>query len=232
MPDAGVDQSDDGPAWVVSPSGLCRTVRASSRAVRDLVCVGHCAHFGGARFASAPRPDTPRALGVVFTPPGLVGVTLPRSLSLSLCLRLFLARSSYLSCALPPLVALPFLHPSVPPFAAPLPRARSLSLPLAPLAIANARVRTSHAYTPACSSLLVRRRSLPDLPHLSLPVAPLAHRHSLRYRRRAVLVARARARPRDTREESETTARVSLAGIRGRGWRENGALFPKRNPSA
>lgn len=62
-PDAGVDQSDDGPAWVVSPSGLCRTVRVSSRAVRDLVCVGHCAHFGRARFASAPRPDTPRALG-------------------------------------------------------------------------------------------------------------------------------------------------------------------------
>lgn len=27
MPDAGVDQSDDGPAWVVSLSGLCRTVR-------------------------------------------------------------------------------------------------------------------------------------------------------------------------------------------------------------
>lgn len=89
MPDAGVDQSDDGPAWVVSPSGLCRTVRASSRAVRDLACVGHCAHFGGARFASAPRLDTPRALGVVFTP--VVGATLP--LSLSLCHSLLLSPS-------------------------------------------------------------------------------------------------------------------------------------------
>ncbi|KYQ56296.1 hypothetical protein ALC60_04703 [Trachymyrmex zeteki] len=39
MPDAGVDQSDDGPAWVVSPSGLCRTVRASSRVPYGTWCV-------------------------------------------------------------------------------------------------------------------------------------------------------------------------------------------------
>lgn len=107
MPDAGVDQSDDGPAWVVSPSGLCRTVRASSRAVRDLACVGHCAHFGGARFASAPRLDTPRALGVVFTP--VVGATLP--LSLSLCHSLLLSPSPAL----------------------PSPRSFHLTLPRAPL---------------------------------------------------------------------------------------------------
>ena len=78
MPDAGVDQSDDGPAWVVSLSGLCRTVRLVVPC--GTWCVGHCAHFGRARFASAPRPDTPRALGVVFTP--VVGVT-PIPLSLS-----------------------------------------------------------------------------------------------------------------------------------------------------
>lgn len=108
MPDAGVDQSDDGPAWVVSPSGLCRTVRASSRAVRDLVCVGHCAHFGGARFASASRPDTPRALGVVFTP--VVGASLPFSHSVSLPLSL--SPSFLLS-----LRRAPSLQPPVPRFA-------------------------------------------------------------------------------------------------------------------
>lgn len=102
MPDAGVDQSDDGPAWVVSLSGLCRTVRLVVPC--GTWCVGHCAHFGRARFASAPRPDTPRALGVVFTP--VVGVTpIPLSLShlaararcLSLARRLSLPLSLSLS---------------------------------------------------------------------------------------------------------------------------------------
>ncbi|EFN63943.1 hypothetical protein EAG_01328 [Camponotus floridanus] len=67
MPDAGVDRSDDdGPAWVVSPSGLCRTVRASGRVPCGTWCAsGTALGFGRARFASPPRPDTPRALGAL-----------------------------------------------------------------------------------------------------------------------------------------------------------------------
>jgi len=62
MPDAGVDQSDDGPAWVVSPSGLCRTVRASSRVPYGTWCVSGTVLASDALGSSRRRGRTPHAL--------------------------------------------------------------------------------------------------------------------------------------------------------------------------
>lgn len=214
MPDAGVDQSDDGPAWVVSPSGLCRTVRASSRAVRDLACVGHCAHFGGARFASAPRLDTPRALGVVFTP--VVGATLP--LSLSLCHSLLLSP--------PPALPSPRSFPTpsrVPRFALVLflPPTRVLAVErtytyVRGVTHTEPRARLSSSIVGLTDPLL----SLPALLSLTDTPTSLAS---------AVLVA-SRRYPREERERKRLASCLADTSSRG-GWREKGALFPKRNPS-